>query len=183
MNFTFIRFRQEISLAAFTLILSNFMIKENRILAVENEVSSDAGSNVIDANGKTVLPGLIDTHVHLLVEEMASQPRSSEELETFIRNGLPDRLQAYLETGITTIMSTGDFLPAIKGVRDSIRAGNLSGPRIFTSGPVFTAQGGHPAVTVCGRFDEAGDNPWCREHISIEVETREEARKAVDSLV
>ncbi len=48
------------------------LIKGNRILSVENEDYSAGDSNVIDANGKTVLPGLIDAHVHLLIENMSS---------------------------------------------------------------------------------------------------------------
>ncbi|MGK7391053.1 MAG: amidohydrolase family protein [Candidatus Cyclobacteriaceae bacterium M2_1C_046] len=159
------------------------LIKGNRILSIEKQGVSAEGSNIVDAGGKTILPGLIDTHIHLLIEDMTSQPRSREELESFIRNRLPDRLQAYLKTGITSVMSTGDFWPAIKGVRDSIRSGSLSGPRIFTSGPVFTVPGGHPAVTICGSlFNEEGNNPWCREHIAVEVDTPLEARNAVDKL-
>jgi len=160
------------------------LIKGNRILSVIENGQKFSDVQQIDANGKTVLPGLIDTHIHLLLnsEWMSSMPQNSKELENFIKNSLSDRLKLYMETGITTVMSTGDFWPAIKDVRERIETGKLAGPRVFTSGPIFTAQGGHPAVTVCGYLLEDGNNPWCREHLAVEVNDTIEARKAVDSL-
>ena len=64
-------------------------------------------------------------------------------------------LQAYLESGITTVMSTGDYFPAIVDVRRRLESGELQGSRLLVAGPVFTAYDGHPAVTICR------DNPWC----------------------
>lgn len=159
------------------------VVAGDRILSVTDEVVEASGARRIDAAGKTVLPGLIDAHVHLLLGDLTSQPRSTSELDARIQQDLSGRLRAFLEAGITTVMSTGDFWPAIRSVRESIHSGELVGPRIFTSGPVFTAPGGHPAVTVCGGLQGWGDvNPWCRDHLAAEVDTRAGARASVERL-
>lgn len=159
------------------------VISEDRVLSVGEEQVAAPGARRIDASGRTVLPGLIDTHVHLLVERMTSQPWSDAELQVFVQEGLPSRLRAFLESGITTVMSTGDFWPAVREVREKVRSGELPGPRIFTAGPVFTAPGGHPAAgPVCGPWGERDANPWCREHMAVAVDDREQARDAVARL-
>lgn len=159
------------------------VVSGDRILSVTGGSVAAPGARRIDAGGKTVLPGFFDSHVHLLVGDMSSIPRSEDALRSYVRDDLPALLRDYLEAGITTVVSTGDFWPAIRRVRERIRDGRLSGPRVFTSGPVFTAPGGHPAVTVCGGMDGWRDvNPWCREHMAVQVDTRPGAREAVEQL-
>lgn len=158
------------------------VVAGDRILTVTDEPVEAPDAPRIDAAGKTLLPGLVDAHVHLLVGDMSSIPRGQSDLAAYVREELPTRLRAYLEAGITTVMSTGDFWPTIQEVRERIRSGEPRGPRVFTSGPVFTAPGGHPAVTVCGRPDSEGNNPWCREHMAVEVTSGREARAAVERL-
>lgn len=160
----------------------NVLIKGNKILSIQTDRANLPDIRKIDAEGKTVLPGLIDAHIHLLVENQRAIPQSSKELRNYITKGLPDRLNSYLEAGITTVMSTGDFWPAIGKVQNSIRSGNLAGPRVITSGPVFTAPGGHPAVTICGSSSKSSGNPWCKKHMTVEVEQPQVARHTVDSL-
>ena len=65
----------------------------------------------------------------------------------YLRN-YAHRRQLAIENGVTTIRSAGDHYPHIIRLRDKIAAGKLSGPRIFASGPVITAPGGHPASTI-----------------------------------
>lgn len=162
---------------------ASVVVAGERIVSVSAEPVESEAVKRIDASGRTVLPGLIDTHVHLLIEDLESQPRSESELQSFVRNGLPARLQAFLQAGITTVMSTGDFWPYIRAVRDTIRSGDLVGPRVFTSGPVFTAPGGHPAAgPVCGPWADRDANPWCTEHMAAVVEDPSDVRTAVDRL-
>lgn len=162
-------------------------ISGDRILSV-TEGDLDVGdAAVVDAAGRTVLPGLIDAHVHLLLGGDAPPAQSDSALAVLIRNELPGELEAYLQAGITTVMSNADFWPYIRDVRARLQAGELRGPRIaLTAGPAFTAPGGHPSITVCTgelrlSYEEQAVN-WCREHLAREVETEEEARAAVDLL-
>ncbi len=152
-------------------------VSGSRIHSVTEGEGVPEGATVIDAAGKTVLPGLIDAHVHLLPRDVDSQHLSSDSaMAARIENELPSKLDSYLRSGITTVMSTGDHWPHIRKVKAQIEAGELRAPRLLTAGPVLTAPGGHPAVTVCR------NNPWCREYLSREIGSVEEARRVVRQL-
>lgn len=154
----------------------------DRIISVTTDRIRAPGAYRIDAAGKTVLPGLIDTHVHLLMEQLFAQPRSDSAFASFAAERLPNRLRAYIDAGITTVMAPGDYWPYAADIRDRVRLGDLEGPRIYTAGPLLTAPAGHPAATFCGSLDVGGPNPWCREHLTEEVDTLEEARGVVARL-
>jgi len=130
----------------------------------------DPTATVIDGDGLTLLPGLIDAHVHLLYQYHVQNDSS---LRQFMAETLPNRLRKYLEHGVTSVMSTGDHWPEILEVRRQIEERVLVGPRLFLVGPVFSAADGHPGSSVC-----AG-NPWCREHLAAEVLDEAEARRKV----
>ena len=89
------------------------VVDDGLIVAVGHEVGDWQGRVEIDAAGKTVLPGLIDTHVHLLA--MASE--SAESVARYRQQQLPSVLADFLTRGVTTVRSTGDPLPAITEVR------------------------------------------------------------------
>ncbi len=155
------------------------LITGRRITSVTPGASSIAAAVEIDASGMTVLPGLIDTHRHLLATLMmdarfASSPGPA--LENWLENDLAGALIAYLEAGFTSILSNGDFVPEILDVRQRLADGVLVGPRLLTAGPVFTVPGGHPATTICG------SDPWCRDRLAVEVDNAATARTKVREL-
>ncbi|MGA8490925.1 MAG: ABC transporter permease, partial [Terriglobales bacterium] len=93
----------------------------------------------IEAAGKTVLPGLIDVHVHLVAPggfytDMTQYNPGSH----MLRN-----LAAYLYSGVTAVRSVGDPLDIVLKVRSTVNSGQRLGAELFTCGPLFTAQGGH----------------------------------------
>jgi imidazolonepropionase-like amidohydrolase len=81
--------------------------------------------------GLTVLPGFIDSHVHLFPTGSSSGIDSDAALEQFIRDELPARLRNYLERGVTTVFSVGDAWPAVRELRRRIEAGEISAPRLL----------------------------------------------------
>lgn len=82
-----------------------------------------SAKRTIDAQGKYLIPGLWDMHVHF---------RGGDSLTTANRNLLP----LYLAHGITTVRDAGgDLTPALFAWREQMRAGKLAGPTIYTSGP------------------------------------------------
>ncbi len=93
----------------------------------------------IEAAGKTVLPGLIDVHVHLVAPGgfYTDMSHYSPESQMF-RN-----LAAYLYSGVTAVRSVGDPLDIVLNVRSTVNTGQKLGTELFTCGPLFTAQGGH----------------------------------------
>ena len=157
-------------------------IAGERIAAVSAEPIEAPGAERIDATGTSVLPGLIDTHVHLTMEHLFEQPREDAVIEEFLTERLPERLRGFLEAGITTVMSTGEYWPFILDVRQRVESSEIAGPRISTAGKLLTGPNGHPLATFCGFLDIHGPNPWCREHLASELATEGEAREAVAGL-
>ena len=88
----------------------------------------------IDAAGKTVLPGLIDVHVHLgasggFYDDMSKfNPRQSAERE----------LASYLYCGVTAVRSLGDALDMMLELRRPFASGEKLGTELFFAGPLFT---------------------------------------------
>jgi imidazolonepropionase-like amidohydrolase len=104
------------------------LIDRARIVAVGpgRSVAIPAGSRIIDATGKFVIPGLWDMHVH-----------------TAVPGGEP-LLGLFIAHGVTGVRDMGGDLATIKRWRARIRAGTLAGPRIVASGPYV--QGGSAAL-------------------------------------
>jgi imidazolonepropionase-like amidohydrolase len=154
---------------------ASVVVSEGHFSEVSPGRVTTAANAVIDLSdgGYTVLPGLIDTHVHLIPSGGID---SDEALARYIADRLPERLESFLLSGTTTILDEGDFWPAISEVKQRIAAGTLRGPRLFAVGLILTAVGGHPASTICRT------NPYCQQHRMVQLDTPERAREAVDSM-
>lgn len=96
-------------------------------------------AEVIEATGKTLMPGLIDVQVHLAATGSFSgsrtKPRSEEEMGR--------DLAAYLYCGITSVRSGGDGLNTTLNLRDRISEGELLGAELFVFSPTFNTTGGY----------------------------------------
>lgn len=86
------------------------------------------GAEVIDAGGRTLLPGLADMHVHLA---------GGWDGETADLLGYQRYLDALLYAGVTTAMDTGGVLLMLQQIRQEIDAGRIEGPRLRFVGPVL----------------------------------------------
>ncbi|MFQ5636186.1 MAG: amidohydrolase family protein, partial [Gammaproteobacteria bacterium] len=155
----------------FTIVISG-----DRICAVERASETQQSAVELDARGLTVLPGLIDAHVHMFPMGSRAGIDSDAELERYVRDELPGRLQEYLQRGVTTLFSVGDAWPAIRDLRRRIDAGDIAGPRLLITGPILTAPGGYPATTICA------DNAWCRSRLTVELRDVGHARWTVREL-
>lgn len=132
-----------------------------------------ARSRTVDAAGRTVLPGFVDTHVHLAIEsprQMVRRHESDQTLETF---RTAERLRITLEAGITTARDLGG-LPA--GYRDAVAAGLTAGPRLHTAVRILSHTGGHADFrSECGFDPSAG--------VGEIADTPDEVRVAVRRLL
>jgi imidazolonepropionase-like amidohydrolase len=150
------------------------LLSDGRIerIASAGSITAPEGALVIEGADLTLLPGLIDVHGHI---NAASEPIWWGEFPD------PDyNLQRYLYCGVTTVLDPADMVEGFAR-RDAVAAGELLGPRIFASGPMFTAPNGHPAALMRAVL------PWYLRwyvvpRFSREVGTPEEARKAVAEL-
>jgi imidazolonepropionase-like amidohydrolase len=94
---------------------------------------------VIEGSGKTLLPGLIDVHVHL-----ASPGGMSTSIDDYdVDKSMARDAAALLYSGITAARSTGDGLDSSLKLRGRIADGSKLGAQLFLCGPMFTAEGGH----------------------------------------
>ena len=132
------------------------IIDGNRIKNLGAVTGYPDNTNVVDLRGLTVMPGLVDCHLHLggLTRDQPGKvigKVSFIDMASFFWDYLHNyahRRRLAIENGVTTIRSAGDHYPHIIKLRDKIAAGKLVGPRIFAPGPTITAPGGHPAGTI-----------------------------------
>jgi imidazolonepropionase-like amidohydrolase len=123
------------------------VIEGNRIKDAGTGISYPQSATVVDVKDMVIMPGLIDLHVHcggVLDWEPGKIPFMGRQDSADYVNVRESSIAA----GVTTTRSVGDYFPDIVQVRDEIAAGKLFGPRIFTTGPLITTPGGHPAYTI-----------------------------------
>ena len=130
------------------------LITDGVITAVgaDAEVELPVGAEVVDVTGHTVLPGLVDLHVHLGSPELAADEqlawwRWPEVVADSVRF-VPGTRRALLASGVTSVRSLGDDHAWVVEMRSLLRDGELEGPRLFAAGPLFTTRNGHPVVTL-----------------------------------
>ena len=154
---------------------ASVVVSDGRVTEVSPAAVATQADVVMDLSGTgyTVLPGLIDTHVHLIPSGGID---SDEALARYVEERLPGRLESFLASGTTTIYDAGDFWPTLSDIRARIAAGKLRGPRLFAVGLILTAPGGHPASTICRT------NPYCQKARMVQLDTPALARETVDKL-
>jgi len=133
-------------------------------------------ASVIEASGKTVLPGLIDVHVHLGAPGGFVADMSNYQAEPVMER----HLAAYLYSGVTAVRSVGDALDTVLKIRATVNSGEKLGAEVFTCGPLFTAPGGHGTEY----FKELPEN--IRQQLLAQFTripaSADEARQQVDAL-
>ncbi len=115
---------------------SVILVKGDQIVAVgeEGRLAVPAGARVIDANGYTVMPGLIDAHVHLDIMGHGDYPTWHEMVRGNYAEVMERSAAQLLAHGVTTARDAGGELRASVQTRDRIQRGELPGPRMLVSG-------------------------------------------------
>jgi imidazolonepropionase-like amidohydrolase len=152
------------------------VVEGNKIVSVGKGFSKPgAKDKLIDLSKKTVMPGLIDMHVHIESEtskDMALQRFTLNEADIAFRSTI--YAKKTLMAGFTTVRDLGGSGVNIS-LRNAINQGTVIGPRIFTAGKTIATTGGHGDPTNGYRKDLMGD-PGPREGV---INSPEEARQAV----
>ncbi len=152
---------------------AEIVISGERIQSVSEASPKLDAVERLDVCKMTVMPGLIDTHVHVL---MPAGIQGEEAYREYLRETVPRNLKEFLRHGVTTVKSIGDPEDLILGLRGKVNKGVVSGPRLLAVGPGFSSPGGHPSITMCR------NDPWARSQLCVEVEDEEVARAAVRRL-
>ena len=122
------------------------VVRGQRIVAVGGKVAIPTGAHVIDLPGLTLMPGLIDAHVHLFLH-----PGRAEDMQTVRESSAQRTVQAVLAAkadlwaGFTTErdMGTEGVGSASTAIRDAINAGEIPGPRLWVCANAISILGGH----------------------------------------
>lgn len=125
---------------------TTIVVQDGRIAALHDGfLPAPAGARVVDLKGRTVLPGLVDSHTHL-----SSDRAGNESLAAAMTDSLP--LNSYetqwngmktLRAGFTTVRNLGDEKGKVLAYKEAIRRGWVQGPRILDAGESISTTGGH----------------------------------------
>lgn len=115
------------------------VVEGHRIVAVDRTAPASTVGEVVDVRGKTLMPGLIDAHCHVLgsslkIAEIESQP------VTYAAGYAAKMLSHALDCGFTTVRDVGG---ADMGIARAVEEGFIKGPRIFYAGRAISMTGGH----------------------------------------
>ncbi|MBS0417891.1 MAG: amidohydrolase family protein [Proteobacteria bacterium] len=127
---------------------ASIVVRGGRIESVREGYAQIAGARVIDLKQKTVLPGLIDCHVHLTTPTLrkdAEHDPAKLSAADYALAGVVHSRQT-LDAGFTTVRDVGADTEAIFALRNAIQQGQVVGPRIFAAGRLIAATGGHGDV-------------------------------------
>lgn len=122
------------------------LIQDHRIAAVgpDREISVPQGAEIPDVRGMTVLPGLIDCHVHLCLGAEADVVHAIErDPPAFTTLKASQSARHTLEAGFTTVRDVGCRDHSIFALKRAIADGLLPGPRITAAGLAICMTGGH----------------------------------------
>ncbi len=116
----------------------SILIRDERIAAIGREIAAD-GVRLLDATGLTLMPGLIDAHVHLAMVPGSLQRDDAEELSEQLTR---QHLRAYLANGVTTVLEAGIPTPKARQIVQWTDDGHPA-PRILMLSPFLTAPSGY----------------------------------------
>ncbi len=115
------------------------LIDGERIVEVSGTPIHAPQARVVDVTGKTVMPGLIDLHVHVLAS-LANLGLNAVQPNVLVAFRAMPIMRGMLERGFTTVRDAGG---ADWGLSQAVATGLIPGPRIFPSGKALSQTGGH----------------------------------------
>ena len=153
------------------------LVEDNLIKQIGKGLKADKDASVIDGAGRTLMPGLIDMHTHLMfrygarvmMTDFDAQASGAAAMET---------LQLYMQMGYTTVRDVGGNS---LGLAKNIAAGRLKGPRIYSSGGAISAISGHNDLAMFS--EQPGEDVYSRRGDTNIISGPIEARAATRRLL
>jgi len=121
------------------------LVHDDRIVSVTPGFTAPQGADVIDLSSATVLPGLIDSHVHLSSQFDGGDPVRELVTQTDVGQAfkMPAYARATLEAGFTTVRDLASDTDLIVAEKRAIADGTIAGPRMWVAGSALGPTGGH----------------------------------------
>ena len=155
----------------------SLLVRNGRIVQVAsggNEVAAGPGAARIDLAGMSLLPGLIDMHVHLTSDPSYGGYTRLQFSDRFWSVLMVPHAQRTLQAGFTTVRNVGSSAFNDVGLREAISEGKIVGPRVVTATYSFGATGGH--------CDSTFFPPSMEQRSEYNADNAEEGRKRVREL-
>jgi imidazolonepropionase-like amidohydrolase len=115
------------------------LVEGSTIKEVSDKAIKASSARVVDCGGRTLMPGLIDCHVHVFLSEVNIRNLESVPL-TLLTARAADLMKGMINRGFTTVRDTGG---ADWGIKTAVESGLIPGPRLFISGRAIGPTGGH----------------------------------------
>lgn len=137
-----------------------FLVEGKKLVKLgrADELKPEEGTEVVDLEGKVVMPGLVNSHVHITMEPVGD-PFGLINKESSAKTGMRAvaNLKKHLKSGTTYFRDLGAPDGVDIALRDAVNEGLLEGPEFLVSGKVVTMTGGHgwPMGRECDGVDEA----------------------------
>ena len=147
----------------------SILIHDDRIVGINQGFITPTGADIIDLSKATVLPGLIDCHVHITGQNDGGNPVAEHVTRTEYDSAV--RSTAYarntLLAGFTSVRDVGGHVGAVVALKKAIAEGIVDGPRMWVAGPPLGPTGGHsdqsngldPELSHPGWTDNIVDSP------------------------
>lgn len=123
---------------------SAIVVEGNKILAAGDEAVQMDVENTVDGNGKIILPGLFDMHMHLGMEgdpDTFAQIEKDSQATAAYRHYVNGQKQ--LQAGVTSVRNLGSRWHLDLDFRNAVQSGLLQGPTVYGSGQPIVMTGGH----------------------------------------
>jgi imidazolonepropionase-like amidohydrolase len=122
-------------------ISADVLVENNLIKQVGPNLTAPSGATVVDGNGGTLTPGLIDMHTHIMLNGPKAYYSGQGDWDAFSIGAWAYRdMNILLDMGFTSIRDiAGNSLSLSKATKEGV----MRGPRIWSSGPAFSSTGGH----------------------------------------
>ena len=162
------------------------LVENGSFKEVSDRPITARSAQVIDCGGRTLMPGLIDCHVHVYLSEVNVSLLEHIPVSLLAARAVPLML-GMLNRGFTTVRDTGG---ADWGIKEAVEKGYLPGPRLFISGRAIGPTGGHSDMR---RRTDTGQHCRCCDGLRFTMATadgidgvraavREELRQGADAI-
>ena len=157
----------------------SILIHDDRITSVQSGFVSPEGAGIIDLSKATVLPGLIDCHVHITGQFDGGNPVAEAVTDTEYDAAVKSTAYARntLLAGFTSVRDVGADVGPVVALKKAINKGIVPGPRMWVAGPPLGPTGGHNDAR--NGFDPSLSEPHWHDNI---VDSPEDARRVVRRL-
>jgi imidazolonepropionase-like amidohydrolase len=155
---------------------ATLLVEGERIERVGKGLEPPRGADVIDAGGRTVMPGLIDAHVHFMSRPSSMQERALQPLSLTLFLAAKHAKDT-LDGGVTTVRDAGG---TPQGFKMAVERGLIPGPRMRIAVGALSQTGGHGDGTMPAGFRMRNQSPEWPETV---VDGPEEVRKATRALL